>query len=56
MCHGKPYKRKKSTKMVGVGWWGNSSSKAFSISFADRPKAKRTSSNVFAWIQLLIIF
>jgi hypothetical protein len=27
--------------MGGVGW-GNSSSKAFGISFADRPKAKRT--------------
>jgi hypothetical protein len=25
---------------VGFGGWGNSSSKAFGISFADRPKAK----------------
>jgi hypothetical protein len=27
---------------VGWGGWGNSSSKAFGISFADRPKAKRS--------------
>jgi hypothetical protein len=34
-----------STKVVGGGGWGaNSSSKAFSISFADRPKSKNTKS------------
>jgi hypothetical protein len=39
-------KRLKIQQTVGVGWGGegrgNSSSKAFGISFADRPKAKRT--------------
>jgi hypothetical protein len=43
MCHGKQFKRKIQQTVVGVGYgWGNSSSKAFDISFADRPKAKTT--------------
>jgi hypothetical protein len=39
------FRRKIQQRVVG-GWeeeeeWGNSSSKAFGISFADRPKAKK---------------
>jgi hypothetical protein len=43
MCHGKQIKRTNQQTVVGVGegGWGNSSSKACDISFADRPKAKR---------------
>jgi hypothetical protein len=40
MCHRKPFKKKINNQWWG--WWvgGNISSKAFGISFADRPKAK----------------
>jgi hypothetical protein len=45
MCHGKPLKEKTNEGGGGgvgwVGWGANRSSKAFGISFADRPKAKQ---------------
>jgi hypothetical protein len=43
MCHGKPLKRKNQLRWRGWGGvgGGNSNSKAFGISYADRPKAKK---------------
>jgi Zn-dependent M16 (insulinase) family peptidase len=38
LCHGKLFKRKNQQTLGVVG--GNSTSKAYGISFADRPKAK----------------
>jgi hypothetical protein len=38
-----------------VGGWGNSSSKAFGISFADRPKAKSWICKIWFFLATLII-
>jgi hypothetical protein len=45
LCDTGSHLQEKINKRGGVGWvewvgWGNSSSKAFGISFADRPMAK----------------
>jgi hypothetical protein len=50
MCHGKPFERKIQQTVVGTGGGGNSSSKAFGISFADKPKAKRGERALFGYL------
>jgi hypothetical protein len=53
MCHEKPSKEKINK---GGGWDANKSSKAFGISFADRPKAKTCMFWVLGELYLLSFF